>query len=82
MKATQKRLKEVLWYNQTTGEFIWKVSLSHRVKELSVAGSLSDQGYTLIGLDGAIYRAHRLVWLYIYGVFPRQGIDHITKGEI
>ncbi len=35
----------------------------------------TDRGYLAIGVDGTRYRAHRLAWLYVHGVYPNQ-IDH------
>ena len=40
-----------------------------------VAGS-KDRGYLVITLLGKLYRQHRLMWLYVYGEFPKE-IDHI-----
>ena len=74
---TQKRLKEVLDYNHVTGTFYWISGNQGRVAG-AVAGSRESGGYIQIGLDYKKYRAHRLVWLYIYGCFPNGGLDHIN----
>jgi len=29
-------------------------------------------------IDGKIYLAHRLAWLYVHGVMPKKNIDHIN----
>jgi hypothetical protein len=42
-----------------------------------VAGTLAD-GYINISIDGTVYRAHRLAWLYVHGVFPKE-IDHKNR---
>ena len=77
---SQERLKEVLKYNPNTGDFVWLVSRTNRVKVGQVAGYLSKgDGYISIGVDGYYYKAHRLVWLYVYGYFPKGRkplIDH------
>jgi len=67
MIITQKRLKELIIYCSDTGLF---------TKNGKVVGTL-DNRRIRIGVDGAIYRAHRLAWLYIYGVWPSGDIDHI-----
>ena len=38
----------------------------------------SQDGYIWIRLNGRLYAAHRLVWLYVYGEFPPEFIDHIN----
>jgi hypothetical protein len=73
---TQKYLKSILDYNIDTGVFTWKVSKAQRTKIGDVAGSLSD-GYRKIGVNGKLYNAHRLAWLYVYGEMPKNLIDHI-----
>jgi hypothetical protein len=77
--VTQNRLKELLNYSVETGLFKWKIAHSRRVHAGDVAGSLSPKGYILIGVDGCVYRAHRLAWLYVYGEFPKLYIDHINR---
>lgn len=40
-----------------------------------VAGSKNKAGYINILLDGKLYRAHRIVWFYVHGVWPPE-LDH------
>lgn len=47
-----------------------------RYRERSLTGSLTTYGYIQVRVDGKIYRAHNLAWLYTYGEFPRDLIDH------
>ncbi|WP_353511490.1 HNH endonuclease signature motif containing protein [Escherichia sp. 10290] len=32
-------------------------------------------------MDGVRYFAHRLAWLYVYGEWPKQEIDHIDRNR-
>jgi len=75
MNITQERLKELLGYDPLTGIFIWKVS-GYRLKIGRIAGGFHSTGYWGIMLDGKPYQAHRLAWLYIYGMWPIGVIDH------
>lgn len=74
--VTQAQLKSVLKYDSNTGTFSWIVA-RQRVNIESNAGCVSPKGYTLIRIDGRSYFAHRLVWLYHFGGFPKEQVDHI-----
>lgn len=80
---TQTRLKEILDYDPETGVFTWKVAKARRVKIGDQAGCSDSKGYLQIKIDGEKYLSHRLVWMYVHGVFPKAGLDHINgiKGD-
>jgi hypothetical protein len=75
-ELTADRLREVLRYSPSTGVFHWRVMSSSRRPAGSVAGELKPSGYILIGVDGFRYRAHRLAWLYMLGMWPDKQVDH------
>lgn len=75
---TQKRLMEVLRYDRETGIFTWKKTRSGCAK-YSTAGGYTGSGYWKVGIDGKNYMAHRLAFLYCYGYFPENDIDHINR---
>jgi hypothetical protein len=72
------RLKELYEYNPENGLFYRKVSSSPRWKAGQVAGTNSGHGYIKITIDGKQHYAHRLAWLYVYGDYPEETIDHIN----
>jgi len=73
----QDDLKKCLKYDSKTGDFKWIICISKKVKVGDIAGSFDAKGYCIITIRGIRYQAHRLVWLYIYGYFPKNYIDHI-----
>lgn len=75
---TAERLRELLRYNPETGEFSRKVHLSNRSRASQTVGNKHSQGYIIICVDGKPHRAHRLAWLYVYGEWPKEQIDHIN----
>lgn len=76
---TAQRLREVLTYDAETGQFRWRVTLSRSAAAGKVAGCKHRTlGCIYIGIGGRLHKAHRLVWLYVHGVWPAKGIDHIN----
>lgn len=75
VKKTQEspsrdRLKQLLDYQPTTGIFVWKQPLGTRAKAGAVAGGHDAYGMWKISLDGRIYPAHYLAWLYVHNEWP------------
>jgi hypothetical protein len=69
---TQARLQEIAFYDKDTGVFLRKTT----GKRL---GTRADGGYRVAMVAGKKYREHWLAWLYIYGVWPKNQIDHINR---
>jgi hypothetical protein len=67
---TQSILRDLYWYNPTTGEMI-----SRRTNRDT--GWIED-GYKYICLKGKDYRVHRLIWMYLHDRWPTEMIDHIN----
>jgi hypothetical protein len=79
---TQAELKEIVSYDQESGLFYWKVARqNNRIKAGSVAGCVDSKGYIVMTLKGRQYKAHRLAWLYIMGMWPKELIDHIDMNR-
>lgn len=73
-----ERLKELLSYDENTGDFRWIKSNSNRSPVGRIAGGrLNNHGYAHINVDGNLYSAHRLAWFFMHGNWPEQ-IDHIN----
>lgn len=78
MSLTQNRLKELLVYDPDTGGFVWRRTKG-RAKAGQPAGATDTYGYRVIRVDGVLYKAHRLAWLYVHGKWPDGLLDHINR---
>lgn len=74
---TQSRLKELLNYDPSSGLFTWIKPKGSRAKVGDIAGS-NICGYLSMRIDTSRHYIHRLAWLYLYGEFPLDQIDHIN----
>jgi HNH endonuclease len=77
-ELTAERLRDLLHYAAETGMFTWKHTRCARAKAGQRAGCKNDKRYIIIRVDGRIHLAHRLAWLYVHGVWPKDQIDHIN----
>jgi hypothetical protein len=92
VSLTQERLKELLDYDPETGHFTWRMNRYNGTGGLrSTAGSRAGaaghctrrdgltprlQVYWFITIEGRLYRAHRLAFLYMLGRWPSSEVDH------
>lgn len=78
MRLTQSLLKSLLHYDHTTGVFT-NVASRGGAKIGGIAGTVSGaQGYRRIKINGKLYKAHRLAFLWMTGCFPANHVDHIN----
>jgi hypothetical protein len=73
---TQERLKQLLHYDPDTGVFT-RIQSNRADRLGKQPGSRNTKGHVQIRLDGTLYVAHRLAWLYTNGEFPVNQLDHI-----
>ena len=68
----------LLDYDPETGVFRWRTQRRNIVAG-TVAGSLDGKGYLRLTIDYTEYRAHRLAWFYMTGVWPDVEVDHKNR---
>lgn len=75
-----KRLKDLLWYDEESGFFVWKVRgpLYGEIAGHEKIDKETGKGYVTISVDGKAHYAHRLAWLYMTDCNPPAAIDHIN----
>lgn len=76
--VTRERLKQLMTYTPESGEFRWIKTRARGAMRGQVAGRIANTGYMVIGVDGALYTAHRLAFIYMTGDAPKT-IDHINR---
>lgn len=64
------KLLELICYSSEDGQFFFT--------DGSPAEHDGGQGYLNVQVEKKGYRAHRLAWFYVYGVWPIGEIDHIN----
>lgn len=77
-RLSAERLREVVSYCPDSGCMIWRVPLSRNSKVGHEVGSIGAKGYRMVGIDHRYYLVHRLAWLYHFGCWPSEFIDHIN----
>lgn len=75
---TQQDVKELFSYCENTGLLTRRKTIHYNAKEGDVINNKSALGYVRVNVNGKSYTAHRLIWLYVYGSFPKNEIDHIN----
>lgn len=81
MKITKDELHALLNYDRDSGVFTWRIRSASSIRANLVAGTTDDRGYTCITIRGVRYKAHRLAWLYVYGVEPSSELDHEDRNR-
>ena len=77
-KLTQKRVKELFDYDPETG-LLTRKSRRGSAKAGDVIKSVNSTGYVRLAIDSKQYSAHRVIWLWNYGYFPENQVDHINR---
>lgn len=89
MEVTQSLVVELIDYNPETGAMLWKRRDVGRFPDERAAKvwntrysgkpcGVKSQGYFLVSVFKKRVLAHRLVWLFVHGEWPKHDIDHIN----
>ena len=82
-KLTQRIVRDALDYNEGTGILKWKIPAGFNTQIVGkTAGSVTEQGYSRLCINGVQIFAHRIIWLYKHGYLPENQIDHIDRNRL
>lgn len=78
-RLSHATLVDLLFYSPRHGGFMWRVDRGRTAKAGSKAGTLRKDGSVVIGINGRIYAANRLAWLYVLGEWPKGRLTTYNK---
>lgn len=76
---TVEQVRAEFHYDPATGLFVRLVARYHSPAGRIVGTLDKIHGQILISINGVLYKAHRLAWLYMTGEWPPEEIDHISR---
>lgn len=74
---TAELVRSLICYDPATGRMTWRVTRGPKARAGDQAGVI-DKGRWNIGICGRVRLAHRVIWLYMTGDWPKYDIDHIN----
>lgn len=80
-KLSAAWLRENMAYDSATGEFWWTKPGFGRTVGKRIGSRMWSKGksYIAMKINGEVYYAHRVAWLYHYGEWPKGFVDHIDE---
>lgn len=72
------RLRELLSYDPTNGEFRWRKNLKGTARLGALAGGKNHADYRRVRLDGVDLLLHRCAWAFHHNEWPTHILDHIN----
>lgn len=79
---TQAELKVMFDYDAENGWLIRKFRKGKPYNKPCGYKPAGYNGYGRIKIKGKMYHTHRLIWLFHYGEFPSEFIDHIDGNRV
>lgn len=78
-KLSQEYLKKLFRYDHESGQ-LWWITKGPGITRTKPCGAPGKDGYLHVMVDRVVYRVHRLIWVYHYGVQIPKGmvVDHIN----
>jgi hypothetical protein len=82
-RITPEYVRELLDYDPETGELTWRETKSGRTSKIAGTVQPCHNGYRRkVVIDYGMYMAHRVIWLWMTGKWPRGDIDHKDRNGL
>lgn len=78
---TQSRLRQVFNYDSITGVVTRRMCTANRHKLGEVVGVRGARGYLQATVDSQKHPLHRLIWVWVHGVWPPNDLDHWNRNR-
>lgn len=75
----QAEARRLFDYDPETGLLTRLVTCCNTAKAGMIVGSIGSDGYPTVTVNYYSYKVHRIIWLWWYGYFPDNQIDHINR---
>lgn len=75
---TQKRVRELMDYDEDTGIFRWREAGRGQIVGAIVPSKINANYHRIIYIEGITCAAHRVAWLWYYGAPVPKTIKHIN----
>lgn len=79
MTVDQALLRKLFDYDPHTGVVTRLVCTANRHTPGEQVGYLAARGYLQAGVFATKYYLHRLIWMWVYGTWPVNKIDHVNR---
>ena len=73
-----ERVRELFECDLASGLLKWRITKNHLSKAGTIAGCVRADGRRVVRVDGVLHLAYRIIWVYAYGIPPKNGIDHLN----
>ena len=82
-RLTVQWLRDNMDFDAETGVFSWKKPGFGRTvgKQIGSEPRKAAKNYMSMKINGEIFYAHRLAWLYHHGIWPDGQLDHIDRNK-
>lgn len=78
MNLTHQQIKALFDYDPLTGVVTRNKLVNHDKRAKQVVGDLNSAGYLSVWITPKRYQLHRVIWMWVHGVWPTKPIDHLN----